>query len=113
MASLLGSAHSVQLEESLRGITHDLEATKHEAAANARVRQQLETQLDESQKKCSTAIVSKMSLENAKLDLEFQVSGVCVCVVCDMCIMCRSVSSSTKWISLKRAYNPTRTQPLS
>ncbi len=76
MASLLGSAHTVQLEESLRGITHDLEATKNEASANARVRQQLECQLEECQKKCNMALTSKISLEDTKLDMEFQVCDV-------------------------------------
>ncbi len=70
---MLSSAHTVQLEESLREATHELEAIKNEASASTRACQQLECKLDDSQKKCNTAIATKMSLENAKLDFEYQV----------------------------------------
>ena len=75
MASLLDSAHTIQLEESLRGATHDLERSKNEALAGERMRHQLESHLDHCQKKYNTAISSKMNLETVKLDLELQVSG--------------------------------------
>ena len=75
MASLLDSAHTVRLEESLIEATHELECSKNEALASVRMQHELQSQLDYCQVKYNTAISSKMSLENVKLDLELQVSG--------------------------------------
>ena len=72
-ASLLSSAHVVQMQESLRETRRGLERSQDAQAASERTRRQLEAQLEETRKKYDDVFRAKLKLENAKLDMELQV----------------------------------------
>lgn len=72
-ASLLSSAHVVQMQESLRETRRGLERSLDAQAASERTRRQLEAQLEETRKKYDDVFRAKLKLENAKLDMELQV----------------------------------------
>ena len=91
--SLLGSAQVSQLQESLREARRGLERNQDSLAACKRAKRQLETHLDDCQRKYDEAFAAKLKLENSKLDLELQVCVMCVCVcvrmlVCVCVYMC-------------------------
>ena len=72
-ASMISSAHTVQLQESLREARKGLERSQDAQVASERSRRQLKAQLEELQKKYDDIYSAKLKLESAKLDMELQV----------------------------------------
>ena len=71
--SLLNSAHTAQLQESLRETKRGLERTLNAQQVSERSRRQLEARLEDYQRRHDEVIGVKLSLENNKLDLELEV----------------------------------------
>ena len=86
--SLLGSAQVSQLQESLRQARRGLERNQDALAACERSKRQLDSQLDDSQRKYDETFAAKLKLESSKLELELQVC-VCVCVCVCACVCVR------------------------
>lgn len=80
--SLLNSAHTAQLQESLRETKRGLEQTLNAQQASERSRKHLAAKLEDYQRRHDEVVGVKLSLENNKLDLELEVCNiVCCCVV--------------------------------
>ena len=72
-ASVLNSAHTAQLQESLHETRRGLERSHNAQQVSERSRRQLEAKLDDYQRRHDEVVGLKLSLENHKLDLELEV----------------------------------------
>ena len=71
--SLQNSAHTAQLEESLRETQRVLDCSQNAQLVSERVRKQLEAQLTDYQKRHGEVAGAKATLENTRNDLELEV----------------------------------------
>ena len=72
--SFLNSAHTAQLQESLRETKSSLERSYTAHQASERSRKKLEAKLDDYQRRHEEVVGVKLTLENHKLDLELEVT---------------------------------------